>query len=111
MSTCRTNVGRRYGSVRKDVRGFFPGAIVKRGRDWEWGPQDGKLLKRQSHDKSLQFTGCFNKMFRISTLNFEKPKAVKSLCIILYESQYLSVFFDTSLDNFGHLETELQQFL
>ena len=47
MFICRTKVERRYGSLRKDVRGFFPGAIVKRGKDWEWGPQDGKAIPKK----------------------------------------------------------------
>ena len=25
--------------------GFFPGAKVKRGKDWDWGVQDGRFLK------------------------------------------------------------------
>ena len=38
----RTEVGTRYGSIQMEVHGFFPGAIVRRGRDWKCGEQDGK---------------------------------------------------------------------
>ena len=36
------NVAKRTGAKRVKLHGFFPGAKVKRGKDWEWGNQDGK---------------------------------------------------------------------
>ena len=34
----RKRSGEKYGRL----HGFFQGARVKRGKDWEWGNQDGK---------------------------------------------------------------------
>ena len=43
-------------------------------------------------------------------LNYEKPRAVLSLCITSYKFQNLSVLIDTSLDDFSCLEAELHPF-
>ncbi|KAJ7393466.1 E3 ubiquitin-protein ligase mib1 [Desmophyllum pertusum] len=34
-------VGKRTNFVKLQSKGFFPGAKVSRGRDWNWGEQDG----------------------------------------------------------------------
>ena len=35
-------VRKRGGEKQARLHGFFQGAKVKRGKDWEWGNQDGK---------------------------------------------------------------------
>ena len=35
------NVGKRLGATKLQLRGIFKNAKVCRGRDWEWGEQDG----------------------------------------------------------------------
>ena len=55
-------------------------------------------------------TGCFNKMYPILVLNFEKVKSLMSVCIISYKFRNLSVLFDTSNDEFHCIEAELHPF-
>ncbi|KAK6175250.1 hypothetical protein SNE40_013753 [Patella caerulea] len=51
-----TLVPKRGTSVKHQSMGIFPGAIVKRGRDWKWGDQDGgdgktgKVLSIENND-------------------------------------------------------------
>lgn len=40
---CRSLVPERKGSRLTEVRGIFPGATVRRGKDWPLGDEDGML--------------------------------------------------------------------
>ena len=57
---------------------------------------------------SINTTGCFNKMYPILVLRFERPRALMSLHITSYEFERLLVTFYTLLYDFGFLEAELQ---
>ena len=59
------------------------------------------------HDSGGHFsqfsTGCFNKMYSIEMLNFEKQRALISLCVTPHIP-------NTSYDDFRCIEAELEQF-
>ena len=72
------------------------------------------MIQRQIisyYQSILQGVLIENRMYPISVLHFERPRALKSLYIISYEFQRLLVLFDTLLYDFGCLEAELQHFL
>ncbi len=42
FSLCRKILLPRLGAHKVEAKGIFVGAQVVRGRDWKWGPQDGR---------------------------------------------------------------------
>ena len=58
----------------------------------------------------FRYTGCFNKMCPFENIYPEKPRVLESVCITSLEYQILQVLFDTSHDDFGWFEAELQPF-
>ena len=48
-----------------------------------------------------KYTGCFTKIYPVEMLNFERPRALMSLCNTSHKFQNMKVLLDTLHDDFG----------
>ncbi|XP_066919904.1 E3 ubiquitin-protein ligase MIB2-like [Clytia hemisphaerica] len=69
-------VRKRGGEKQARLNGFFQGAKVKRGKDWEWGNQDGGIGTMGTVLGSYDWTGAFETSAVRSgvTISWEKSK-------------------------------------